>query len=97
MIDTLSDPSQVEGWLKGQSYHLIIMDYILPGLNAEQKTAVQQTAAKLKTATDATKLKAGLAKMDENAAQAPAEMKPVTEVIKKKIEARIAELEAAKK
>ena len=36
MIDTLSDPSQVEGWLKGQSYHLIIMDYILPGLNAEQ-------------------------------------------------------------
>ncbi len=36
MIDTLSDPSQVEGWLKGQAYHLIIMDYILPGLNAEQ-------------------------------------------------------------
>jgi len=36
MIDTLSDPSQVEGWLKGQGYHLIIMDYILPGLNAEQ-------------------------------------------------------------
>lgn len=36
MIDTLSDPSQVEGWLKGQSYHLIIMDYIIPGLNAEQ-------------------------------------------------------------
>jgi len=35
-IDTLSDPSQVEGWLKGQQYHLIIMDYILPGLNTEQ-------------------------------------------------------------
>src|ERR1700684_1464328 len=36
VIDTLSDPSQVEGWLKGQKYHLIIMDYVLPGLEAEQ-------------------------------------------------------------
>jgi len=36
VIDTLSDPSQVEGWLKGQQYHLIIMDYVLPGLEAEQ-------------------------------------------------------------
>jgi len=35
VIDTLSDPSQVEGWLKGQQYHLIIMDYVLPGLEAE--------------------------------------------------------------
>jgi len=36
VIDTLSDPSQVEGWLTGQQYHLIIMDYVLPGLEAEQ-------------------------------------------------------------
>jgi DNA-binding response OmpR family regulator len=36
VIDTLSDPSQVEGWLKGQKYHLIIMDYVLPGLEADQ-------------------------------------------------------------
>jgi len=36
VIDTLCDPSQVEGWLKGQQYHLIIMDYVLPGLEAEQ-------------------------------------------------------------
>ncbi len=35
-IDTLSDPSLVEGWLKGQQYHLIIMDYVLPGLEADQ-------------------------------------------------------------
>ncbi len=35
VIDTLSDPSQVEGWLKGQQYHLIIMDYVLPGLEAD--------------------------------------------------------------
>jgi DNA-binding NtrC family response regulator len=26
----------VEGWLKGQQYHLIIMDYVLPGLEADQ-------------------------------------------------------------
>jgi CheY-like chemotaxis protein len=36
VIDTLSDPSQVEGWLKGQQYHLIVMDYVLPGLEADQ-------------------------------------------------------------
>src|SRR5262245_20809259 len=35
-VDTLSDPSQVEGWLTGQQYHLIIMDYVLPGLEADQ-------------------------------------------------------------
>jgi CheY-like chemotaxis protein len=35
-VDTLSDPGQVEGWLKGQQYHLIIMDYVLPGLEADQ-------------------------------------------------------------
>lgn len=36
MIDTLSDPTLVEGWLKGQQYQMIIMDYMLPGLNTEQ-------------------------------------------------------------
>jgi len=36
VIDTLSDPNQVEGCLTGQQYHLIIMDYVLPGLEAEQ-------------------------------------------------------------
>jgi CheY-like chemotaxis protein len=36
IIDTLSDPGQVEGWLKGQQYHLIVMDYVLPGLEADQ-------------------------------------------------------------
>lgn len=35
VIDTLSDPSQIEGWLKGQQYHLIVMDYVLPGLDTE--------------------------------------------------------------
>ena len=67
----------------------------LAGLTAEQKMAVSQTVAKLKTATDATKLKAGLAKMEESAGQVPAEMKPVIEVLRKKMLERIAELEAA--
>jgi CheY-like chemotaxis protein len=36
VIDTLSDPSHTEEWLKGQPYHLILMDYVLPGLNPDQ-------------------------------------------------------------
>lgn len=36
VIDTLSDPSQLEGWIKGQQYQLIIMDYVLPGLEPDQ-------------------------------------------------------------
>jgi CheY-like chemotaxis protein len=36
IIDTLSDPSHAEEWLKGQQYHLILMDYVLPGLDAEK-------------------------------------------------------------
>jgi hypothetical protein len=35
--------------------------------------------------------------MDQGLAQAPAEMKPVLEIVKKKVQARLAELEAAKK
>ena len=69
----------------------------LADLNAEQKAMVQQSAAKLKTATDPAKLKAGLARVDEGIAQAPDEMKPALVVLKKKIEVRIAELEATKK
>lgn len=35
VIDTLSDPSLAEEWLKGQSYHLILLDYIIPGLESD--------------------------------------------------------------
>jgi hypothetical protein len=59
--------------------------------------AVQQMTSRLKTATDATKLQTALARMDEGAAQVPAEMKPVLEIVKKKMQARLAELEASKK
>ena len=72
-------------------------DADLTGLNAEQKAGVQQMTARLKTATDPAKLKTALARMEENLGQAPEEMKPVLAIVKKKMEARIAELEAAKK
>jgi DNA-binding response OmpR family regulator len=35
-VHVVSDPAQVEGRLKGQPYHLILLDYILPGLETEQ-------------------------------------------------------------
>ena len=69
----------------------------LAGLNAEQRTAVQQMTSRLKTASDPAKLQAALARMDEGAAQVPAEMKPVLEIVKKKMQARLAELEGGKK
>jgi len=36
VIDTLSDPAHAEEWLKSQQYHLILMDYVLPGLDSER-------------------------------------------------------------
>lgn len=35
-IDTVSDPSMVESALKGTSYHLIVLDYVIPGLEPDQ-------------------------------------------------------------
>ncbi len=36
-IETVSDPSSVEGVLSGKAqYHLIIMDYVMPGLEPDQ-------------------------------------------------------------
>ena len=68
----------------------------LAGLNDEQKAMVKQATGQLKSITDPARLKAGLGRMDENMAQAPAELKPALEIIKKKMLARIAELEASK-
>jgi DNA-binding response OmpR family regulator len=36
VIDTLSDPTLAEEWLKGQSYHLILLDYVIPSLEPDQ-------------------------------------------------------------
>ena len=66
----------------------------LAGLPAEQQTMLKQMTTRLKAETDAAKLHAALAKMEGQAAQAPAEMKSFLEVVKKKMQARIAELEA---
>jgi DNA-binding response OmpR family regulator len=35
IIDTLSDPLMAEQWLKDQSYHLILLDYVIPGLDPD--------------------------------------------------------------
>jgi predicted Zn-dependent peptidase len=69
----------------------------LANLTSDQKDFVKQTTAKLASATDATKLQASLARMEANLAKATEELKPALAVVKKKVEARITELEAAKK
>ncbi len=35
-VETLSDPTLMEAALRGHQYHLIILDYVIPGLEAEQ-------------------------------------------------------------
>jgi DNA-binding response OmpR family regulator len=35
-VDVVSDPSQIEDALRRQSYHVIILDYVLPGLEPQQ-------------------------------------------------------------
>jgi CheY-like chemotaxis protein/DNA-binding XRE family transcriptional regulator len=35
-VDTVSEPSRVQEVLRGQSYHVIILDYVLPGLSSDQ-------------------------------------------------------------
>ena len=68
-------------------------DPALTSLPAEQQAMIKPALARLKSETDPAKLRDGLAKMEANAAQAPAEMKPVLEVMKKAMQARITELE----
>ncbi len=36
VIDTVSDPALVEGALRSGRYHLVVLDYVLPGLEPEQ-------------------------------------------------------------
>lgn len=35
-IDQVTDPAQVEAHLRGRAYHVIILDYCIPGLRSEQ-------------------------------------------------------------
>jgi predicted Zn-dependent peptidase len=69
----------------------------LAGLNSDQKGMVKQMAARLAGENDLAKLRQSLGRMEQNAGQAPAEVKPALEVLKKKIQARIAELEKSSK
>jgi DNA-binding response OmpR family regulator len=36
VIDTISDPAHMEAQLKANSYHVVILDYVIPGLQSEQ-------------------------------------------------------------
>jgi predicted Zn-dependent peptidase len=65
----------------------------IAALAPEQKAMAKQLVSRLKAETDAAKLRQGLARMEQNAAQAPAEMKTVLDLVKKKIQERITELE----
>ncbi|MFO0961796.1 MAG: insulinase family protein [Phycisphaerales bacterium] len=57
----------------------------------------RQAAARIAKETDAAKLKEALEGMDAQAAQMPPQMKPAMDYMRKKIEARLAELEKTKK
>jgi DNA-binding response OmpR family regulator len=35
-VDAVSDPTQMEAALRSQPYHVIILDYVIPGLESEQ-------------------------------------------------------------
>jgi CheY-like chemotaxis protein len=35
-VDRVTDPAQVEAQLRGEPYHIIILDYCIPGLQSEQ-------------------------------------------------------------
>ena len=65
----------------------------LAGLSGEQKKAAEQMLKQLKGATDAAKLKERLERLNAQAGQAPAEMKPLLDLFKKKLTERIAELD----
>src|SRR5262249_56748583 len=36
VIDTVSEPARMRAQLEARSYHLIVLDYVIPGLQSEQ-------------------------------------------------------------
>jgi DNA-binding NtrC family response regulator len=36
LVDAISDPALMEGQLRARTYHLVIMDYVIPGLESDQ-------------------------------------------------------------
>lgn len=60
---------------------------------AEQRAMARQALSRIAGEKDPAKLKERLAKLETGAAQAPAEAKPLMELMKKKVQERLAELE----
>jgi predicted Zn-dependent peptidase len=68
----------------------------LAGLDERGKQMVRQVTQRLQTVEDPERLRQMLGQMESQSAGAPAEMKPAMEIIRKKVQARIDELEKAK-
>jgi len=67
----------------------------LAALPAAQRARVQQQLTQWQAESDPAKLRAALERLDENLARAPAEAKPLLELLRKKLQARLAELSPA--
>lgn len=72
-------------------------DPVIAALPPEAKGMVKQTLARVAQAKDAAQLQQMLQRMDAMGAQVPENMKPGLDYVKAKIQARLAELDAAKK
>jgi len=68
----------------------------LAGLDDRGKSMVRQLSQRLQSADDPEKLRQMLAQVESQAGGAPPEVKPALDVVRKKIQARIDELEKAK-
>ena len=68
----------------------------LAGLDDRGKAMVRQFSQRLQTANDPEELRQMLAGIESRAGSSPPEMKPAIDVVKKKIQARIDQLEKAK-
>jgi len=68
----------------------------LAGLNDQQKQMVRQFSQRLQSMNDLDRLRQMQGQMEAQAGGAPPEMKPALDVIRKKMQARIDELEKAK-
>ncbi len=69
----------------------------IAALPAEQRAQLKQQLEQIKAVTDPARLRAGLERLEQNLAQAPPEMRAMIELFRKKLQERLAELEAAAK
>jgi predicted Zn-dependent peptidase len=72
-------------------------DAELAALPAEAQAMARQQIERIQAETDAAKLRAGIAQMEQAKSQVPAEMKPVFDLILKRAQERLAALEGEKK